>query len=186
MNQSNAIITKVTKALNSTPNGVTFFGIKNYTNSYGEVSNVVINIGASFDNAKKKDIVYLESLDVNTIINSDIDKTLLEQARTALLQSLVNPNENRSNAQIDAYTRINNAIKVHNENGTIYIFGFSVNKEVLVEGVYPIVNSRPLTIAKQAIQKGMKSTKYRMYKVETQPENITLSGNSETMIIQVS
>ena len=115
-----------------------------------------------------------------------MDKVLLEQARTELLKSLINPNEARRNAQIDAYTVINSAIKVHNENGTIYIFGLSVNKEVLVDGVYPIVNSRPLTIAKKTIQKGMKSTKYRMYKVETQPENITLSGNSQNMIIHVS
>lgn len=187
MSNTNQILKVVSKALKSTPTGVTFFGVNNYTNQQGEVSNFVINIGASYGNAKKKDIKYLENLDVNTL-ETDIDKTILETARVELLKSLVTPNENRSNAQSDAYTKINDAVKIHNETNAIYIFGTRVKKTVLVEGNYSkkASNPRVLTIAKDFIRENLKTSKYRQFKIEAQPEQIKLSGASETLIVEIS
>jgi hypothetical protein len=156
------VITNLSKALAKSPTGVSFVSIKGYTNSYGEVSNNVVNVGASLSNAKAKDVETLKGLDVTTLGG---DSILLEKARVELINSFLSPNENRSNGQIDAYTIVGSGIKVHNETGEIYIFGLRTRKEVVAEGVYPVVNSRPLTIAKNQLRKLLKSNGFTQYKL---------------------
>jgi hypothetical protein len=111
------VITNLSKALSKSPTGVSFVSIKGYTNSFGEVSNNLVNVGASLTNAKAKDITTLQSLDVTTLNG---DSILLEKARVELINSFINPNENRSQGQIDAYTIVAKGIKVHNITGKIY------------------------------------------------------------------
>jgi len=138
--------------------------IKVNSNSFGEVSNNLVNVGASLTNAKAKDVITLQSLDVTTLGG---DSILLEKARVELINSFVNPNENRSQGQIDAYTIVAKGIKVHNETGEIYIFGLRNNKTVIEQGVYPIVNSRALTLAKNQLKKDLKSSKFTQYKLSS-------------------
>ena len=146
-------------------NGTRFAAIKGYTNSNGEVSDSVINLGASYTNARAKDIEYLRNLDVKTI-ESEFEVELLEEARLALLASLIRPNEKRSNGQKDAYIVINNAIKLHRETLDIFIYAFCESKKVIIEGEYKTVNSRPLTLAKNLIKKGFRTAKFRQYRLE--------------------
>lgn len=90
---------------------------------------------------------------------------VLQNAKEALIASQIAPSKARSEAQTNAYTRLANApqIKVHNQSGKIFIEGYQVSKKVIVKGTYKAVNSRPLTIAKNAIKKGMKVSKIRQY-----------------------
>lgn len=158
------VINTLKRVIENSPTGVSFIGISNYKNRYNEVSNNLINIGVSYANAKKKDVKYLENLDI-TAIDTKIDAITMEKARTELINSLVKPNKARSNGQKNAYLNIIDGLKVHIETGEIYVYGFRVNKTVLQNGDYPIVNSRPKTIAKNILKKNMKSTKYTQYKI---------------------
>jgi hypothetical protein len=158
------VITNLSKVLAKSPTGVSLVSIKGYTNSFGEVSNNLVNVGASLTNAKAKDVTTLQSLDVTTLGG---DSILLEKARVELINSFVNPNENRSQGQIDAYTIVAKGIKVHNESGEIYIFGLRNSKTVIEQGVYPIVNSRALTLAKNQLKKDLKSSKFTQYKLSS-------------------
>lgn len=172
------VISKLTTVLAKSPTGVSFVSVKGYTNSYGEKSHNLVNVGASLTNAKLKDIETLKSLDVTTLGG---DSILLEKARVELINSFVSPNENRSNGQIDAYTIIAKGIKVHNETGDIYIFGLRAIKTVIEQGVYPIVNSRPLTIAKNQLKKDLKSSKFTQYKIGS---ITTIKLNGEELIFE--
>lgn len=158
------VINAISSVLAKSPTGVSFVSIKGYKNSFGEVSNNLVNVGASLSNAKLKDIETLQSLDVTTLNGNSI---LLETARVELINAFINPNENRSNGQIDAYTIVAKGIKVHNETGEIYIFGLRNNKTIIEQGVYPIVNSRALTIAKNQLKKDLKSSKFTQYKLSS-------------------
>ncbi len=126
----------------------TFVSIKNYQNNQGEISNYVINIGASYGNAKNKDTEFLSEPGNLAAIEFGSLAPYSEDARIALLTANLNPS-NQSEAQTDTYTTICPNVRMHNDTGRIYIFGFKVSKTVLVEGVYPKVNSRPLTLAKE-------------------------------------
>jgi hypothetical protein len=169
------VIANLSKVLAKSPTGVSLVSIKGYRNSFGEVSNNMVNVGASLSNAKAKDVITLQGLDVTTF---NADSITLEKARVELINSFINPNENRSNGQIDAYTIIAKGIKVHNITGKIYIFGLRTNKTVIEQGIYPTVNSKPLTLAKNQLKKDLKSSKFTQYALE----NITsVKLNGQTL-----
>lgn len=181
------VIKKLNEAVKNSPTGVSFARINGYTNSSGEKANVTINIGVNYGNVKQKDLEYLQDLDVTTLVREAdeekeliaLDKELLTEAKEALLKSQTAPSKNQSKAQTDAYTRIEGApqLKVHNETGKIYLEGYQVSKNILVEGEYKKVNSRPLTIAKKEIKKGMRVSKIRQYKLD-EINNLSISGDT--------
>ena len=163
------VINLVKKAIEKSPNGVSFVSIREYKNKQGEVSNQTINIGASYDNAKKADIETLEGLDITDQKHSFKSSVLmLEQARIELIEGFLKPNENISKGQKDAYTHIPNCsgLKVHNTTGLLYLFGNRINKTVLVKGEYKTVNSKALTIAKNELRKLLKTDKFVNFALE--------------------
>jgi hypothetical protein len=57
--------------------------------------------------------------------------------------------------------------KVHKENGTVYVLGFSVSKKIVLEaGEYKEVNSLPLTIEKNKIRAELQTGHIRQFVVE--------------------
>ena len=171
MNNTIVISPKVTELVNVTkkvlnsPTGVSFVNVKGYESTKNEISNQLINVGASYSNAVSKDIEYLENLDVNTLETS-LCKDLLNEARLALIKGLKTPSKIRSQAQKDAYQILTKGIKVHNENRKLYIYGYLVSKDVIQKGTYPKVNSRPLTIAKRFLKKNLKTANFRLFIIE--------------------
>jgi hypothetical protein len=116
-------------------------------------------------------------LDINSF-DSKLDKTLLEQARTELIASFIAPEKARSEGQTNAYTPIIDGVKVHNETGVIYVYGYREKKEILTEGNYPVVNSKPLTIAKNELRKKLSTGKFTQYSIE---EISSVRANKETL-----
>ena len=175
------VIKAVKEATEKSITGVSFVSVKNYTNKQGEVSNSLINIGIKYESAKKKDIAFLNELNIEkAIAEFDLksDKSLLEEARKELMVGFIKPEVNRSQGQINAYTTIFDGVKVHNETGVLYIYGYRENKTVLVKGEYKTVNSKPLTIAKDELRKLLKTGKFTQYSLEV---GNTLKLNGETL-----
>jgi len=171
------VINLVKNAVSKSITGVSFFSIKDYCNSFGEVSNQLINVGINYEKSKQKDIVFLENINfADYTFKSSL--ILLEQAKNELIAAFVKPNENRSNGQIDAYTTIFSGVKVHNETGKLYVYGYRQSKQVLIEGVYPIVKSKPLTIAKDELRKLLKTGKFTQFSIEV---GNTIKANGETL-----
>jgi len=159
--------------------GARFFAVNGYVSkTSGEVANHVVNLNVNYEKAKLKDIDYLKGLDVTSLDDKGLGKDLMEQAKQALLGAFIAPNQNRVNGQIDAYTHICNGIKVHNETGDIYIYAMAHSKTVLIDGTYPKVNSRPLTLAKDIIRKNFKTGKYRNFKLSN---TLEAKVNGETI-----
>jgi hypothetical protein len=171
------VIALVRGAVSKSLTGVTFFSIKDYTNQQGEVSNQLINVGINYQKSKEEDIKFLKAMNLKDYqFKSPIE--LLKEAKNELIASFEKPDENRSNAQQDAYTIIFPGVKVHNETGKLYIYGYRVNKTVLKEGTYKEVKSAPLTIAKNEIRKLLKTNKFVNFSIEV---GNTLKANGETI-----
>lgn len=170
------VINMVKKAIGNSPTGVSFFSIKNYTNKHGEVSNQIINVGASYEKMKQKDIETLRNMDILKMQwkSAMVD---IEIARAALIEAFITPDKARSDGQKDAYTNIANGIRVHNETGKLYLFGYKLRKTVLVEGEYPTVNSRKETIAKDELRKYLRTNKFVNFGLEVGNE-LTANGNT--------
>lgn len=146
------------------PNGVSFIAINGYLNSSNEVSNNLLNIGASLANAKIKDIETLKNCDI-TKLTFSVDMPTVLIAQTELINSLIKPDQNRSDGQINAYTHICTGLKVHNTTGTLYVFGFRENKTVITKGEYKTVNKQKKTIAKDELKKqlNLRTDKFKMF-----------------------
>lgn len=165
-------------AIQKSPNGVSFVSIRNYTNQYGEISNQKINVGASYENAKKSDIETLEKLDITNAENGFKSSVLmLEKARVELIEAFIKPNENRSKGQTEAYTNICKGIRVHNQTGLLYLYGYRINKTVLLSGTYPTKNSRELTIAKDELRKLLKTNKFVNFSLQVGNE-LRMAGDT--------
>ena len=153
-----------------------FVAINGYTNAKGEVSDRRINIGFSYENAKKHDlqvltngVAYIPSVD-NKYSKADWDVAVLE-----LKTSITAPNENRSEGQKNAYLTMtdNGAVKYNFETTDLYVSGLELkgSKEVTEAGEYKEVKSSAKTLAKNAIKKAyLKSGLIRTFKVR----NITV------------
>jgi hypothetical protein len=158
--------------------GAKFIAVNGYVaKGSGELANHVVNLNVSYENAIAKDIEFLKALDVKTLNDKGLGKDLMEQARQALLGAFISPNVARSEGQKEAYTHICNGVKVHNKSGDIHIYAMAVSKKVLIAGTYKVVDSAPLTIAKDIVRKELKSTKYRQFKLSNM---LAATVNGET------
>ena len=159
------VISMLKQATENSITGVSFVSIRNYTNSSNEASNNLINVGINYEKSKIKDIEFLENLNLDEYsFKSNLDVIL--EAKAELIKSFIKPEENRSKGQIEAYTHIVSGVKVHNESGQVYVYGYRENKTILKEGEYKQVNSKPLTIAKNELRKLLRTAKYTQYSLE--------------------
>ena len=143
--------------------GVSFVSVT-YVNQQNEKHQTLFNVGVDYEKAKLKDIEYLKGLDVSTL-NSSVDVELLEEARVELLSSFQTPSKNRSEGIKNAYTHLGAGLKVHNEKGTVFVYGMKVKKVVLEEGDKKEDTRKPLTKAKDTIRKYLKTSQYRQYEI---------------------
>lgn len=159
-------------------NGSQFVGIKGYTaKTSGETANHVVIANFSYGNAVEKDLKALKEATnedcLNIATKGGFSLALVEQAINKLIESFTNNKDTEtasagSIAQKDAYIQITNSIKYHIETRQIHIYALHVSKQILVEGVHKVVNSRELTLAQNAVKKyfNFSTSKYRQFIVD--------------------
>lgn len=113
--------------------GTSFVGVRNYTNTSGELSNQTILVGAEYAKAKLMDVETAREFDI-TSYESDFPVTLLADAKNKIIESLLNPGKSQSEGQKAAYTHVGPGLKVHNEKQELYVYGFVIAKTVHVKG----------------------------------------------------
>lgn len=182
-NQTEKVVNLLNQAISKSITAVSFVSVKNYENKQGEIANYLFNLGINYEKSVKQDIETLQNLDVTTLTNVKSSVSDLAIAKAQLIESFIKPNENKSNAQIDAYTQIGiKGMKVHNVNGLLYIYGFLQNKTVITPSTEPYkeVKSSTITIAKNELKKLLKTSKFRMFSVAI---GNTIKASGETLEI---
>lgn len=147
--------------------GGNLVAVQNYTNRYGEVSNQRFNISVNYEKAMKHDLKLLKSFDISELAHK-FDLPTLRQATDELIQSLEKRLSGeggaRSDAQKDAYVNLGNGLRL--KEGSLYLFGLRMDKQIKLEGSYPEVNSRPKTLAKRLIQKHLNTKCNRIIQIK--------------------
>jgi len=174
---------------------VGFINIVNYTNKQGETSDYLVNVGFKYAKLKARDLVKL-TMDYRKKTARELilegakkgfSKELIKQAIAELKQSIVSPNQTRSQAQINAYVPLNNQnnVKFCLANGSVKLTALSVRKTVKVEGIYKQVNSKPITLCKKFVSKITKqsSSKIRYFDIDVNKLQ-AISINGVTLTIQ--
>jgi hypothetical protein len=164
-----------------------FIGISEYkSEKSGEIANYVVCTNISVENAKKKDLEKLQTLNLQAFAaeNSKFTAELIAEAHAELLASAIkNLNSEisersaQSQGQTDAFIQLFGGLKLHKDTLAVHIFGMSISKTVIVPGEYKTVKSSDKTICKKAIKKfcKLRAESFRTF-ILTNAESVSISN----------
>jgi hypothetical protein len=163
-----AIIRKI-----ATVKGNRFASLLYTAKESGELARHTILIGFDYQHAVEKSFEELNSIHFE-------DGSLEAQAQEELLASFqktltahAQGQQNADYTKKDIYDSIEldgqliSGIKYNTNDGTFKLFGLSVSKVVLKNGVFKEVKSKPLTLAKNELRKKLPIGKFREFSIET-------------------
>ncbi len=133
----------------------------------GEVARHTLILGASTEVLYEKDILALEKMlpDMVDGIDKIAVEAILESRKTSLKLGIGN---NPAYTCADVYVEPMGlgGIKVHKDNGSLHVCGLVEDKKIITPGVFKVVKSAPLTLAKRAVMKLLPSNRFRQFKLE--------------------
>jgi hypothetical protein len=156
-------ITLANQIKNLMAKGTRFVSLTYTSKNTGEVARHTLLLGASYEKILSVD-------HTKVLMDGFRDTTELQaQARREVLASLYKSIQAAKNGTVsEDYTRKNEE-RIQLGKGVflvssgLQITGYSIAKKVLQAGVYKHVNSKPLTLAKQAIERDLKRSKIRNF-----------------------
>lgn len=178
-----------------------FVKIENYENAKGGVADYIFNAGMSYEQAKEKDIEFVkkwmpskkevkslqEKLNEKSPKDPEDARSLLKEAKVVILASLkkeTKTSQNQSEGQKNAYESVGPVTRRHIESGDVQIYGLLHEKVVIKpEPEKKPVNSRPLTLAKNVINKQLKTNQFRPFKLDKMT-TAKVSESGKTMVIR--
>lgn len=139
-----------------------------YENEY-EISAVTVLVGIRLENAYRRDLTVLE--EVNRHETDATRKLAINEHMESLRESLEKGIGNNSRYTCkDVYSHVkgNGSVKVHDDNGMVYLTATVIRKRVLVKKAdRKAVNSSAKTIAKNQIKNEYcKMSQFRQYKLD--------------------
>lgn len=170
--------------------GAKFIALNGYfAKTSGEISDRIINVNISIENAKIADLQTLQSVSENQLSIFALQSGIaLDQFKIALAEMLTSANRNLSDdktaqsiAQTNAYITITPAIRFHVESAKFHILGQSIAKKVIVPGEYKHVNSSQKTLAKNYLTDALnlRAGKIRTFIVDN-IDHVKVSGETFT------
>ena len=179
------LIAEITKALTAIK-GNQFVSLTYLAKSSGELARHTINVGFSYHKAVEKSVTELEILIAE---NSATWSELTKQAATNVMASLkktleahARGEQNEDYTKKGQYIPIGNGVNLNTADNTLQLFGLVNSKVTLVEGVYPKVNSRPLTIEQNKIRKQLSISKFREFALDlSQIGQVKVNGQTMEM-----
>jgi len=186
------LIAEITKAVTGIKT-CKFISLTYLTKSAGKLSRYTLNVGFSYKNLLEKSITELEIL-----ISEDSQKSLSDPTKwdslhvfasqevmKSLKKSLDSHNKGEQNPDYTKrgqYIPIGCGVNVNTNDNTIQLFGLLHSEVELIPGVYPKVNSAPLTIAKKHISKLLSLNKFREFAIDlSQVAQVKVNGETLEM-----
>jgi hypothetical protein len=174
------LITEITKQI-AAIKACKFASLTYLTKSAGELARYTVNLGFSYHNLVEKSVTELEILMAE---NADKWNDLQKQAAGEVMDSLKKTltahehgEQNEDYTKRGQYIPVGNGINLNTSDNSIQLFGLLHSKIVLVEGVYPKVNSRPLTVEKNKIRKQLSVSKFREFALDlSQVAQVKVNG----------
>lgn len=169
----------------------TFLTLRGYRNSADEVADYSVAFHISYRSALEKSIEMLNGIKLKT----PLEKMAREELTESFRKSLIKMDETLIGDIEDGYTRFFDddgnyikGVKMHNASATLHLYGLVVHKRVTTPGIYPHVNSRPLTIAKDKLRYLTPVGKFRQFRITPQQvesisvENLSLLPPDDSII----
>jgi len=161
----------------------TFLTLRGYRNEHSEIADYSLAFHFSYENALKKSIEKLAQLDLQTALEEQARKELLNSFAMSLARGAASP-ELEERDPTYAYFKGDDGnyikgVKMHRDTWTIYLYGLVVHKRVLLPGFYPVKNKRELTVAKDKLRHLTPVGKFRSFKMTpSQVDSISVENLS--------
>jgi len=146
----------------------TFLSLAGYHSEYGEIADFSIVFHMSYENALKRSLEVLDSLEAVTAL----EKVAKEELQHSFTESLLKLEKTPIEELDDEYTRFFDddgsyikGVKVHTASDVLHLYGLVVHKRSIVPGAYPARNRRPLTVAKDKMRSLTPVGKFRQFKI---------------------
>jgi hypothetical protein len=166
------LINEIKNGISKSITGVAFISIHNHKTKRNEIANCVINVGASYERALKRDLKFLSNLDKSKIaFNSDME--LIEKARIELIKELKQP---KDKVDTTAFKEILPWAKVHKKTGSVIITGTLRSKAILKESSTTKIHSSPLQMAKRELRRYLKTSQLRNFTI-TKRNDVIVNHN---------
>lgn len=147
--------------------------IYNYANTDGEISNQQILIGFNYGNMLRSDLQTLQNYRPAT---SSVEMVAHAELIASIQNSIASfdagtVNANYTNA--DTYENVGNGVKRHKESGFYHFDAIVIKKEVVKpsEKEKKDVKSSDKTLAKKRLEKMLKRSKFRQFKIAPESFN---------------
>lgn len=139
-----------------------------YRNDHEELAKHMIILGADTTVLYKKDVEILKTMlgDLLGVRREACLAILLSRQESLIVGVGNNSQYVHSPQNADTYVYIDGliGIRVHKDNGSLYVNGLSQSKIILEAGKpYKTVKSSPLTLAKREIMKNLPSNRFRQF-----------------------
>lgn len=162
----------------------TFLTLRGYRNEASEIADYSIAFHMSYENALKRSIKTLAEMDLSGDLEKQARFELLDSFAKSLARGAASPElEERDSTYTyfkDDDGNYVKGVKYHPELATLYLYGLVVHKRVLLPGMYPTKNKKPLTVAKDKLRYMTSVGKFRSFRITTAQvdsisvENLTL------------
>lgn len=151
----------------------TFLRLNEYLNDAGELATYCMVFNISYKSLLQRSIQKLTDISTSTALMAQAKEELLRSLNSSLLKTETTEIEDIDDAYTRFFDECDNyikGVKLHTETNTLHLYGTFVNKVVHRKGVYPVKNSRPLTIEKDKLRKALPISKFRQFKLT--PQNV--------------
>jgi hypothetical protein len=154
----------------------------------GELARYNVTLGFSYHNAVVESVTELEILmDENKTVWGDVENEAAAKIMASLKKTLAaheHGEQNEDYTKRGQYIPLGNGLNLNTKDNTIQLFGLVNSKVQLVEGVYPVVKSAPVTIARRKIEKMLKIGKFREFALDLS-QVAQVKANGEVMEIEL-
>ena len=146
----------------------TFLTVAGYRNEYSEVADYSIIFHMSYKSALERSIATLESLTLSSVLDKYARDELLDSFHRSLARVNVSPIEEREDAYqhfLDEDGSYIKGVKLHTKTGALHLYGLVVHKRVIMPGIYPVRDEKPLAEAKRRLRHLTSVGKFRQFKM---------------------
>lgn len=148
-----------------TAKGARFVSFVYTAKGTGETARHTLLLGADIRNLYVKDAATLDAL-IPTLAGIELEAA--QAVHSSLCVSLEGGiGNNPAYTAADVYVTIQGlaGVKIHKVTGELHVMALAVSKDVIEAGTYKVVKSAPLTLAKKAIEKGLRKSAIRQFAV---------------------
>ncbi len=181
MKQQN-IISEIAKAI-AQIQGAQFLSFTYLSKGAGELARHTLIAGFNYHTLVEKSVKELETIIALEAAGwSELQKTAANEVLASLRKTLeahARGEQNEDYTKRGQYIPVGNGMNLNTSDNTLQFFGLAHQKAVLVPGVYPKVNSRPLTLAKNEIRDRLSVAKFREFAVDLENvASVRVAGNT--------